>query len=166
MRHFALGLIAGLLTLPLIALIAGAFGLFPTGSTETPPTWETAFARHALHSAAARNAPRLHNPVAPTDSVLRAGMKFFRDDCAGCHGSPGHVLPVGLYPEPPKFASHPPTLPDWQLYWIVKKGVRYSGMFAWDGQVKDEKIWTVVTFLSHLDSLPPSVAAEWHAPQS
>jgi hypothetical protein len=53
----------------------------------------------------------------------------------------------------------------------VKNGVRYSGMFAWDGQwgkdstgkdVTDQKIWTTVTFLKHLDSLPPSVAAAWH----
>jgi hypothetical protein len=26
----------------------------------------------------------------------------------------------------------------------------------------DEKIWTAVTFLTHLDSLPSSVDVEWH----
>jgi hypothetical protein len=48
--------------------------------------------------------------------------------------------------------------------------VRYSGMFGWAGQfgkdasgkdVSDERIWTAVTFLTHLDSLPPMVDAEW-----
>jgi hypothetical protein len=28
--------------------------------------------------------------------------------------------------------------------------------------VSDEKIWTAVTFLKHLDSLRPAVAAEWN----
>ena len=163
MRHFVLGLVVGLAALPLVVLIGGALGVLPTSATATPSALETAFARHALHRAAAVHAPRLHNPIAPTDSNLRAGMKFFRDDCAGCHGSPGHEQPAGLYPEPPQFASHPPALPDWQLFWIVKNGVRYSGMFAWDGQVRDEKLWTVVTFLHHLDSLPPAVAADWRA---
>jgi thiosulfate dehydrogenase len=164
MRQFFFGLAVGLAILPATIFIAGSFGLLPTTSTVTPPAWETAFARHALHAAAAAHAPRLRNPVAPTDSNLRAGMKFFRDDCAGCHGSPGRDNDsVGLYPVPPHFASHPPTLPDWQLYWIVKNGVRYSGMFAWDGQVADLKIWTVVTFLHHLDSLPPAIATDWHA---
>jgi thiosulfate dehydrogenase len=163
MRRFILGFAAGLATLPAMVLVAGLFGLLPTRSTATPPAWETAFARHALHAAAASHAPHLRNPVPPTESTLRAGMKFFRDQCAGCHGLPGKDNSVGLYPDPPHFASHPPTLPDWQLYWIVKNGVRYSGMFAWDNEAADEKIWTVVTFLSHLDSLPPSVAAEWKA---
>jgi hypothetical protein len=56
------------------------------------------------------------------------------------------------------------------LFWIVQGGVRYSGMFGWAGQfgkdasgkdVSDERIWTAVTFLTHLDSLPPMVDAEW-----
>jgi mono/diheme cytochrome c family protein len=162
MRQFLLGLVIGVAILPVTIFIAGSFGWLATNSTATPPAWETSFARHALHAAAASHAPRLHNPVMVNDSTLRAGMKFFRDQCAGCHGTPGREEPVGLYPEPPKFASHSPTLPDWQMFWIVEKGVRYSGMFAWRGQgVDDEKIWTVVTFLHHLDSLPPDIAAEW-----
>jgi len=163
MRNLMLGFAAGLATLPAVLFVLGLLGVLPTRSTATPPAWETAFARGALHAAAASHAPHLRNPVVLSDSTLRAGMKFFRDDCAGCHGLPGKDNVSGLYPEPPHFASHPPTLPDWELYWIVKNGVRYSGMFAWDGQVSDEKIWTVVTFLHHLDSLPPSVAAEWRA---
>jgi hypothetical protein len=95
----------------------GALGLLPTGSMATPPAWEVAFARHALHAAAARRAPQVRNPIAATDSVLRAGMKA------------------------------------------------YPGMFAWDGQERDEKVWTIVTFLRRLDSLPPSIAADWRSPR-
>jgi hypothetical protein len=77
---------------------------------------------------------------------------------------------VTLYPNAPQFALHPPSKPDYQLFWIVKGGIRYTGMFAWGGQfapdasgkdVSDEKIWTAVTFLTHLHSLPPAVDAEW-----
>jgi hypothetical protein len=51
-------------------------------------------------------------------------------------------------------------------------------MFAWDGQfgkdstgrdISDDKIWSAVIFLSHLESLPPAVDSEWHrkpAPES
>jgi hypothetical protein len=43
-------------------------------------------------------------------------------------------------------------------------------MFAWDGQfgkdalgkdISDQKIWTAVTFFTHLNSPPPAVDAEW-----
>lgn len=66
------------------------------------------------------------------------------------------------------FAVSPPRKPDWQLFWIVRNGVRYSGMSAWNGQwhndkaVSDDHIWKVVTFLSRLDSLRPTIYAEWH----
>jgi predicted alpha/beta hydrolase family esterase len=69
------------------------------------------------------------------------------------------------------FALHPPSKPDYQLFWIIQNGVRYSGMFHWSEQFsKDEsgkdnseqKIWEAVTFLKHIDSLPPTVAAEWN----
>ena len=103
-----------------------------------------------------------------------AGMKIFKGDCSGCHGDPNNAAkreaePI-LYPIPPVFALHPPQKPDHELFWIIKGGVRYSGMFWWEGQfgkdasgkdVSDEKIWMAVTFLKHIDSLPPAVEAEW-----
>lgn len=102
------------------------------------------------------------------------GVKLFKNGCAGCHGTPDtaseNEANVILYPNAPQFALHPPRKPEYQLFWIVKCGVRYSGMFAWDGQfapdssgkdVSDEEIWTTVTFLTHLESLPPAVDAEW-----
>jgi len=140
-----------------------------------PSALEKAFAHLALDSAAARNAPHLANPIAPTEENLMSGMKLFKGDCAGCHGDPNNAAKREaesiLYPSPPVFALHPPRKSDYQLFWIIKSGVRYSGMFWWDGQfgkdasgqnVSDEKIWRAVTFLTHLDSLPPAVAAEWH----
>jgi thiosulfate dehydrogenase len=172
MRRFALGVIVGILIVPLGVFAAGSFGLFDTAANVVAPRWEKAFAHRALVAAAHRRATHLQNPVAPTEANLRVGMKLFKDNCAGCHGVPnaGSDTSTGLYPPAPHFAAHPPTEPDWQLYWIVKHGVRYSGMFSWDGQlgkdstgrdVSDERIWTIVTFLHHLDSLPAPVAAEW-----
>ena len=49
------------------------------------------------------------------------------------------------------------------MFWIVKHGVRYTGMGAWEGEMSDENIWMVVTFLNHLPNLPPEVQAEWRA---
>src|SRR5437870_8447174 len=89
---------------------------------------------------------------------------------AGCHGEPNNAARREansiLYPSPPVFALHPLSKPDYQLFWIIKGGVRYAGMFWWEGSfgkdasgkdVSDEKIWTAVTFLKHIDALPPAV---------
>jgi mono/diheme cytochrome c family protein len=61
----------------------------------------------------------------------------------------------------PQFDATYPRKPEWQLFWIVKHGVRYTGMGAWEGLTSDEKIWAVVGFLSHLNNLPSEVDADW-----
>ena len=175
MRRFFLGLLVGALVSPLAVVIVAWLGLLPINSNTPPSGWESAFARMALNASAQRRAPHIANPIAPTEENLMAGLKLFKNDCSGCHGTPNtaheNELNVTLYPNAPQFALHSPRKPDYQLFWIVKGGVRYTGMFAWGGQfapdssgkdVSDERIWTAVTFLTHLDSLPPAVEAEWH----
>jgi thiosulfate dehydrogenase len=174
MGKFFLGLLAGAFVPPLAVVIVAWLGLFPINSNASPSGWESAFARMALTASARRRAPHIANPIAPTEENLMAGLKLFKNDCAGCHGTPNtareNEANITLYPNAPQFALHPPDKTDYQLFWIVKGGVRYTGMFAWSGQfapdasgkdVSDERIWTAVTFLTHLDSLPPAVEAEW-----
>src|SRR5690349_3441275 len=174
MGKFLLGFVMGLLAVPIVVFAAAWMGWLPTNANAEPSAMEKAFAHLALDSAAARKAPHLTNPIGPTEENLMAGMKLFKGDCAGCHGDPSNAAKREtenfLYRSPPVFALHPPSKPDYQLFWIIKGGVRYSGMFKWDGEfgkdasgkdISDEKIWTAVTFLTHLDSLPPAVAAEW-----
>jgi len=133
-------------------------------ATSTPPLWERAIARMAFNASVARRAARVPNPIPIRDEELLNGLRIYRDGCAGCHGDYGRPSDwgtEGFYPRVPQFAVTPPRKPDWQLYWIVKHGVRYSGMGAWERLVPDSTIWRVVTFLSRLDSLPPPVDAAW-----
>ena len=92
-------------------------------------------------------------------------MKIFRNACAGCHGEfskPSHWGTADFYPRVPQFADEPPTIPASQMFVVVKHGIRYTGMGAWDGEMSDEDIWKVVTFLNDLATLPPSVRSQWH----
>ena len=175
MRRFLLGLLAVILAFPIVTLLLAGLGLLPINANTSPTGWENAFAHIALCASARRQSPHIPNPIDPTEEHLMAGMKLFKNDCAGCHGTPDtaskNEADVVLYPNAPQFALHPPRKPDYQLFWIVKGGIRYTGMFAWGGQfapdasgkdVSDEKIWSIVTFLTHLDSLPSAVDAEWH----
>jgi len=172
-RRFVQGFVVGVLALPLGALVAAWLGYLPALAKADPPRWEKAIAQMALKSYVARNAPHLSNPIQPTDENLLAGLKVFREACSGCHGDPNGPsdFGAGFYPRVPQFAADPPRLPDWQLFWIVKNGVRYSGMAAWDRQwhndtaTSDDRMWKAVTFLSRLDSLPPAVNEEWHKKQ-
>lgn len=175
MKRFLYGFLCGALALPLALLIVARLGLFSVNANANPYRLEATVAHMALDASAARHAPHLVDPIAPTEANLMAGVRLFKNDCAGCHGTPNSAhaneTNVTLYPNAVQFALHPTRKPPYQLFWIIRGGIRYSGMFAWAGQfspdstgkdVSDERIWTAVTFLTHMDSLPPAVDAEWH----
>jgi hypothetical protein len=77
MREFLLGFVVGILTLPLGAFAAAWLGWLPVNAKATPTALERTFRHLALDRAAARRAPHLGNPVAPTEANLMAGMKLF-----------------------------------------------------------------------------------------
>lgn len=169
MRNFFCGLLLGVVLIPFAALVASLSGWLSISATDNPPRWESFAAHKAFAAAIERQAPKQENPIQPTSANLIAGMKYYRNGCAGCHGDAGKPSQWGtsdFYPRIPQFDSDPPHEADWQMFWIVKHGVRYTGMGAWDTLASDEDIWKAVTFLSHLKNLPPDVEAQWRGSQA
>lgn len=108
-----------------------------------------------------RNAVETHAvgiDVPPLDelTLFYKGLGHYQGGCAPCHGSPAEPPnPIALQTLPP-----PPYLPhkvrDWsppELFWIVKHGLKYTGMPAWPAQARDDEIWAVVAFLIRLPEL-------------
>jgi mono/diheme cytochrome c family protein len=159
---FVLGLV-----LPGILLLMLAWsGSLPVNATSSPSRLEAAIASRALDARLDKESKGLTNPMKPDEPTLREGMKIYRDDCEGCHGSPGRLSKWGtndLYPRAPQFADEAADMEPGVMFTLVKYGVRYTGMGAWQGLASDEEIWKVVTFLHAMGSLPPGVAAEWKA---
>jgi len=153
--------------LPIVALVAMALsGILPVHATASPSWIESAIASRALDARLERQARGLQNPVKPTDEALLAGMKSYRNGCAGCHGLPGKASAWGsknFYPPAPQLAEGT-DMNAAEMFLVVKHGVRYTGMAAWDGLISEQEMWQVVTFLTRIKSLPPSVAAAWTAP--
>src|SRR5262249_26286880 len=75
---------------------------------------------------------------------------------------PKGKLTETFYPPLPKFVDDAPTdMTEAQDFYIVKHGIRFSGMPAWGTKLSDDEIWKLSGFLKHLDSLPPGVDQEW-----
>lgn len=149
---------------PAIFAALALTGRLPINAKDEPPYWEKQLLQGVVARSVARQAPVKKNPYAPTDENLFAGMKVFHDYCDGCHGTGEKKSIWGtsdFYPRVPQFGFDPPRLPDWQIYWVLKNGIRYSGMGGNDPGISEEHAWKVALFLSRLDSLPPAVAAEW-----
>lgn len=83
--------------------------------------------------------------------------------CVECHLAPGvqdSEIRKGLYPTPPNLAKSAekiqPDAADARRFWIIKHGIKGSGMPAWSkGGMEDEAIWDLAAFLNALPNLSP-----------
>ena len=164
MRKFLLGVIVTLLVLILGALGFAVLGFFPTQANVEPPHLERHLAMSAVDASMDRHAPRVSNPLTPTDQNLEDGMKLYTMNCALCHGGLDRKpssLANSFYPPPPNLISDPPDDPEWHTFFTVRTGIRYTGMPAWDKTLTEQDMWKITILLSHLDKLPPTVKEYW-----
>jgi mono/diheme cytochrome c family protein len=165
-KNFLLGIL-----FTVLVLVVGGFAYLRLGFAEVrgdlpPGKWETALMFSTAHASVRRHAPELPNPVPATDENLIAGGKIYRNECAGCHGTPGKPdSGNSLYPPIPQLPIVGTTYTEAQVFWVAKHGIRLSGMFAnglWDS---DQKLWTVAAYIKRMNSLPAHVEQELAKPE-
>jgi mono/diheme cytochrome c family protein len=86
---------------------------------------------------------------------IMAGVTHYAEHCAVCHGAPGverSDLAEGLYPRPPNLADAARIYTPGELFWIVKHGIRMTGMPAW-GDHSDDELWATVGFVEKLSGM-------------
>jgi thiosulfate dehydrogenase len=158
MRNFILGVVVTLGILVLGGLGLGLLGFLPTTANADPPSIEQRVAMSAVDASVDRHAKHdTKNPVPPTDQNLIDGMKLYTMNCAFCHGGLDRKASLqahSFYPHVPQLILHPPDDEDWHNYYVIRNGIRYSGMPAWDKVLSDEDMWKITTFLSHIEKLP------------
>ena len=144
--------IIGLIAAPLLFALAGIGGLLPSDASSEPPKWESSIGMRALDASLEKRSDGLKNPIASGDSAaLAAGAKIYSDNCAGCHGSakgPSDWGAKGFYPRAPQFFQQGADVTPPEAYAAIHDGIRYSGMPAWRGQLKDDEMWKVANFVA------------------
>ncbi len=110
-------------------------------------TMERSVSTHAIPI----DVPQLDHPA-----LIKRGATHYDLGCSPCHG---HVdgktprIPQAMLPPPPPL---PDRISHWQpaeLFYIVKHGVKFTGMPAWPAQQRDDEVWAVVAFLLRLPAL-------------
>ncbi len=109
-----------------------------------------------------RRASRVDKRAVPasTEASIAEGDKLFGTDCSECHGNSGRKpTDAGrwMYPRAADLgAVEVQQYSDAELFWIVKNGIRLSGMPAFGRVESDEQIWDLVHFVRTLpDSTNP-----------
>ena len=169
-----LAFIAGLIATPLLIILAGMLGWLGSTATATPPAWENELGEKLLDTALEHRASGLTNPIRAGDAAaLAEGQQLYSDNCAGCHGDrngPSKWGSTGFYPRVPQFwqasaEEHEHLTPE-EAYTTIRDGIRYTGMGAWSGIMKDDEMWKVANFVASIHHHPKqlqSSGGEQHA---
>ncbi len=145
---------AGLIVVSGYAFIQRSSGF---RAKDSPPALEQWFARTARGLAMPTAAKALTNPVKSSDVSLDEARAHWADHCAGCHANNGSgeiEMGQNMYPPPPDMRqSSTQQLTDGELFFIIKNGIRMTGMPAWGGPGEDEDSWKLVHFIRHLPNM-------------
>jgi mono/diheme cytochrome c family protein len=132
------------------------------------PHWQFAytFLEYGMHESVRHHASDVTG-TAPKDAAsLRAGAALYKANCVACHGGPGVPMAnfaKAMQPAPGPLVDGARRWSEQQMYWIVRHGIKTSGMPAWQFHMSDAQIWQVTGFLTHLPQLTPQQFAAFDA---
>lgn len=147
------------------ALIAAAgivlwAGLYNVAATE--PHWGAtkAVLNFARDRSIAHHSRGVEAPISAGANQIARGFEHYQSTCHLCHAAPGRSseeFVAGLYPLPPYLPSgevqKARTGP--QLFWIVKNGIKMTGMPAFGNHHEDRDLWDIVAFVQKVSDLTP-----------
>ena len=113
---------------------------------------------YAMRRSVKTRADSLAVPDLAGQQRIRSGAGHYRKHCLQCHGAPGVApdgLAFGMTPAPANLVS---TAREWKaadIFWVVRHGIKMSGMPAWEYKLSDEEIWDIVAFVRYMPTLSP-----------
>ncbi|VVP23675.1 c-type cytochrome [Pseudomonas fluorescens] len=147
-------------TASVVAAIVGAgvvyFGVFNVGADDPHSQ-----AVHSLLSTARDRSIEVRSrdievPDLTDEVLIRAGAGNYNAMCIGCHLAPGLAqteLSKSLYPAPPNLSKLGADGNPAAAFWIIKHGIKSTGMPAWGKSMADPYIWGMVAFLQQLPGM-------------
>jgi mono/diheme cytochrome c family protein len=167
MARILLGVLLGVILVPIAVLAWLKFGSVPVSVTDPPLPHERLLTGVPLDERIDRELVKTP-PIQISENNLVAGAEIYRDHCAVCHGERGKPSSFGahMYPDaPPLWEMHhhgSETMmgvtddPPGETYWKVANGIRLTGMPSFKSVLTETEMWQVSLMLANADKpLPP-----------
>lgn len=166
MRKFILGLVLGLVIIPLCVFCYLRVGRPPVAVADAPFPMEKQIVSVPLHARIDAEMPA-KALIEANETAFASGAKIYREQCAVCHGIYGQPSSTGehMYPDAPAlWRKHGNGVvgvsddPPGETYWKVANGIRLTGMPAFGKTLNDTEMWQVSLLLANADKpMPDSV---------
>ena len=147
-----------LVTAPIAIIYSGAYDVAATRQ-HTPFVYGLLITslRQSIKAHAAREVPPPPDLTRP--ELIEPGLVLYDRHCAVCHGAPGAApgpLGLGLTPPPANLVIPGREWTPQELYWTSAKGLKMTGMPAWEFRLSERELWSVVAFVRTMPSLAPA----------
>lgn len=155
-----LGVVASGIALLLIVLIVAYTGVYNVAATED----HTSLARWTFETTMRNSVESRANniEVPPSIGDVTAGAAEYKSMCEHCHAGPGAEQAGwarGMLPRPPHLVEHASEWAPNQVFWIVKHGLKMTGMPAFGPTHDDQALWDITAFVKQL----PGMTAQEYA---
>jgi cytochrome c553 len=141
-------LAAGLVVLSGVLPLTASSGHWPATA------WLLDFAK--VRSVTTHSLP-IATPPLDDPSLVQLGMRTYEHGCQRCHGRPGSwplpAVAAQMTPHPPSLAAQIGRWRPRELFYIVRHGIKFTGMPAWPAAGRDDEVWAVVAYLRTLPAL-------------
>lgn len=157
---FGLGIVVTGLTLFLVVLIVVYTGAYNIASTEDHMSITRWAFETTMHNSVEARADDIEVPLSIGD--VAAGAAQYKAMCEHCHAGPGvdrAEWARGMLPQPPQLIEHAEEWEPNQVFWLVKHGVKMTGMPAFGPTHDDQALWDIAAFVKQL----PGMTAEEYA---
>jgi mono/diheme cytochrome c family protein len=169
MGRFLLGILIGIVAVPLVVLLYFKMGRVPVAVNDPPLPQERLITSVPLEVRIDREMVK-NPPLQVDETTLVAGAHIYSDKCAVCHGFHGKpsAFATHMFPSaPPLWEKHRhgdvvgvSDDPPGETYWKVANGIRLTGMPAYKELLSEPEMWQVSILLANADKpLPPAAVA-------
>ena len=141
----------------LAALLAVGWWNVDVAATTPHAPWLEELLHETVEHAVRRDAAEIEAPALDDAAMIADGASHYFPMCEGCHAGPGvdaSELAQGLYPAPPTLHEEA-EWSDAELFWILKNGIKASGMPAYGPTHDDAALWGIVAFVRTLPGMTP-----------
>lgn len=151
-RYFA----AFLVLMTFCGFLGAASGIIPIKASSGHWAITRWFLQFSKQRSLATHTFGMESPSLDDPSLVLKGAGTYETNCRPCHGSPSVPYPrvaQHMTPPPPHLRL---TISNWEaeeLFYIVKHGIKFTGMPAWPARQRDDEVWAMVAFLQKFPTL-------------
>ena len=139
----------------LIVVMTGSYDVAATSGHRPSMRWAL---DTTMRNSVQRQAEGLRPPERMTAQMITAGAGEYKAMCAHCHAGPG-IERAGwaqsMTPQPPHLTEAAAEWAPHEIFWIVRHGIKMTGMPAFGPTHDDATLWNIAAFVSRLPGMTP-----------